>query len=87
MAGGCHKKSSPTITLEEGIEPSDPEVAKNLDELTTELRHTTQHHHAITTFDQFKAADPDFVVPPPPPGQKYAIGQGWRIVLVQDKPK
>jgi hypothetical protein len=87
LAGGCHKKQSAPLIQITGIEPTDPQVADNLVQLTAALRHATQHHHEIRDFEGFLAVSPDLVVPPPPSGQKYAIGQGWKIVLVEANAK
>jgi len=80
---GCQKKSGSPLPV--GLKPMDPQVVENLAKLTYELRRATPRHN-ITNFDGFLAVS-QAEVPPPPPGQKYAIGQGWRIVLVDASAK
>lgn len=78
VACGCHKKSGSPLPM--GLTPTDPQMTENLAKLTYELRRATPRHH-ITNFEGFVAVS-QAEIPPPPPGQKYAIGQGWKVVLI-----
>ena len=87
LTGGCHKQHISPMAQEEGIEPTDPQVVDNLAQLTSAVTRATRHHHDIVTFEGFVAVSPDVEVPPPPPGLKYAIGKGRKVVLVANKTK
>jgi hypothetical protein len=83
---GCQKKSQSVLAMEEGITPSDPQVATNLENLTGLLRHSMHQHHMTGKFDDFVAAT-QVEVPPPPTGEKYAISKTWKVILVQANAK
>jgi len=84
LAGGCHKKGGGAA--EEGIVPADPQVAANLANLSRELRRTLPHTHLSGNFEEFVAIS-HVDVPPPPPGQKYAISKKWKVILVDANAK
>ena len=82
LAGGCHKTGGGAS--DEGIAPSDPQVAANLANLSRELRRAMPRTRLSTNFDEF-VAFAHLDVPPPPPGQKYAISKKWKVILVEAK--
>jgi len=81
LAGGCHKKNGAS---EEGIVPSDPLVAANLVTLSRELRRALPGLNKSRSFENFVTVS-QVEVPPPPPGQKYAISTKWKVILVDAK--
>jgi hypothetical protein len=81
LAGGCHKTGG---VSDEGIVPSDPEVAANLVNLSRELRRALPSLNKSTNFEDFVAVS-HVEVTPPPPGQKYAISKRWKVILVDAK--
>jgi hypothetical protein len=87
LAAGCHKNNAQTpLASEQGIVPTDPVVASNLVNLTGLLRRTLPRHRLTGNFDEFVAAA-GVEVPPPPPGQKYAINKMWHVILVDANAK
>jgi len=82
LAGGCHKKGGGVS--EEGLAPPDDQVAANLANLSRELRRAMPHYHLTKNFDEFVALT-HLDVPPPPPGEKYAINLRWKVILVEAK--
>ena len=82
LAGGCHKKEIGVSG--EGIVPSDPQVAGNLANLSQELRHAMPRTHLSGSFEEFVSVC-HLEVPPPPPGEKYAISKKWKVILVDAK--
>jgi hypothetical protein len=90
LAAGCHKNNNPqsATASQEGIVPTDPLVVSNLAILTAQVhRSLNQNQYRLTgSFEQF--VDVSHVeVPPPPPGQKYAINKVWRVILVDANAK
>jgi hypothetical protein len=81
LAGGCQRQGG---AAQQGIVPTDPEVASNLASLSRELRKAMPHHQLTRNFDDFVAAT-QIQVPAPPTGQKYAINEKWRVILVDAK--
>ena len=81
LAGGCHKAGG---AADQGIAPPDPQVAANLASLSRKLRQAMPHHQLTRNFDDFVAAT-HVEVPPPPPGEKYAINPHWKVILVDAK--
>jgi hypothetical protein len=92
LAAGCHKNNntsqSAAASSQEGIVPSDPQVATNLAILTAQVhRSLNQHQYRLTgSFEQFVEVS-HVEAPPPPPGQKYAINKVWRVILVDANAK
>jgi hypothetical protein len=82
LAGGCQKKDGGASG--EGIVPSDPQLAANLADLSRELRRAMPSHHLSGSFEEFVAVS-HLDVPPPPPGQKYAISKRWKVIVVDAK--
>jgi len=82
LAGGCQKKNG--VASDEGIVPSDPQVSENLVNLTKELRRAMPRTHLSGNFEEFVAFS-HVDVPPPPPGEKYAISKKWKVILVEAK--
>ena len=80
MACGCHRHA----TAQTGIVPSDPQIASNLATLSHELRRAMPHYKLTRSFDDF-VAQTRVEVPAPPPGQKYAINEKWKVILVDSK--
>jgi hypothetical protein len=81
LAGGCHKNG---VAANEGIVPSDPEVAANLVKLSRELRRAAPRMNRSNKFEDFVAIS-HVDVPPPPPGLKYAINEKRKVILVDAK--
>jgi hypothetical protein len=77
----CHKD---TKAAENGITPTDPQVAANLADLSHQLRRALPHYRLTGSFDEF-ATTAHITVPPPPAGQKYAINKQWKVILVDAK--
>jgi len=87
LAVGCHKNNTQAgIVSQEGIVPSDPQVASNLVNLTGTLRRCMNQHRLTGDFDEFVSAC-SVNVPPPPAGQKYAINKMWHVILVDANAK
>jgi len=80
LASGCHKGGA----SDQGNVPVDPEVAANLANLSRELRRALPSLNKSTNFEDFVAVS-HVEVPPPPPGQKYAISKQWKVILVDAK--
>jgi hypothetical protein len=86
LAVGCHKNNQEVVAVDEGIVPSDPQVAANLANLSGALRRAMHQHRLTDNFDEFVAvANVD--VPSPPPGLKYAINKRWKVILVDANAK
>lgn len=56
-------------------------MAATLANLTRELHHTMPGRKLNRDFDEFVALR-HLEVPPPPDGQKYAIDEHWKVILV-----
>ena len=62
--------------------PAGGDVNATLGELTRQVRrYIVRNKTTPSNFDDFAAAA-HLQVPPPPPGQKYAINAKWKVVLV-----
>ena len=81
LCWGCGKPSRPAA---QGIAPSDPQVAANLALLSRELRKAMPHYKLTRDFEDF-VNQTHVEVPPPPAGQKYAINEKWKVILVEAK--
>ena len=81
LAAGCHKETGVSGT---GNVPTDPAVAANLARLSREVRKAMPHFQLTRNFDDF-VAQTHVEVPPPPPGQKYAINEKWKVILIDAK--
>ena len=82
LTSGCHKQGGGSA--DEGIVPTDPQVAANLADLTRQLRRALPRLNRSDSFDNFVAVA-QVEVPPPPSGQKYAISKKWKVILVEAK--
>lgn len=81
LAAGCHKNGGAS---DAGIAPTDPAVAANLANLSREVRRALPGLNKSRDFANFTNVA-HVEVPPPPPGQKYAINERWKVILVEDK--
>lgn len=81
LGGGCHRKGGAS---DNGLAPPDAQVAENLANLSRDLRRAMPHYPLTTNFDDFVALT-HVEVPPPPPGEKYAINSKWKVILVEAK--